>query len=62
MLDSDLGKDIVNKMKINENRVYRNGIKINSHSIENNVLFCSPDKNLCLHLENRLTIRINDRI
>ena len=28
MLDSDLGEDIVNKMKINEKRVYKNGVKL----------------------------------
>ena len=27
MLDSDLGEDIVNKMKINEKRIYKNGVK-----------------------------------
>ncbi|MBC6356721.1 hypothetical protein ERK19_05070 [Lactobacillus helsingborgensis] len=27
ILDSDLGEDIVKKMKINEKRVYKNGIK-----------------------------------
>ena len=28
MLDSDLGEDIVNKMKINEKRIYKNGVKL----------------------------------
>ncbi|WP_338206766.1 MazG-like family protein [Lactobacillus juensis] len=28
MLGSDLGEDIVNKMKINEKRIYKNGIKL----------------------------------
>ena len=28
MLDSDLGQDIVNKMKINEKRIYKNGVKL----------------------------------
>ena len=28
MLGSDLGEDIVNKMKINEKRIYKNGVKI----------------------------------
>ena len=28
MLGSDLGEDIVNKMKINEKRVYKNGVKL----------------------------------
>ena len=28
MLSSDLGEDIVNKMKINEKRVYKNGVKL----------------------------------
>ena len=27
MLDSDLGEDIVNKMKINKKRIYKNGVK-----------------------------------
>lgn len=31
MLDSDLGEDIVNKMKINEKRIYKNGVKRNPH-------------------------------
>lgn len=31
MLDSDLGEDIVNKMKINENRIYKNGVKRSLH-------------------------------
>lgn len=31
MLDSDLGEDIVNKMKINEKRVYKNGVKISPY-------------------------------
>ena len=31
MLDSDLGKDIVNKMKINEKRIYKNGVKCSHH-------------------------------
>ena len=30
MLDSDLGEDIVNKMKINEKRIYKNGVKRSS--------------------------------
>ena len=28
MLGSDLGEDIVNKMKINEKRIYKNGVKL----------------------------------
>ena len=28
MLESDLGEDIVNKMKINEKRIYKNGVKL----------------------------------
>ncbi|MBC6357007.1 hypothetical protein ERK19_06555 [Lactobacillus helsingborgensis] len=28
ILDSDLGEDIVNKMKINEKRIYKNGVKL----------------------------------
>ena len=31
MLDSDLGEDIVNKMKINEKRIYKNGVKISPY-------------------------------
>ena len=31
MLGSDLGEDIVNKMKINEKRIYKNGVKRSSH-------------------------------
>ena len=31
MLDSDLGEDIVNKMKINEKRIYKNGVKRSHH-------------------------------
>ena len=31
MLDSDLGEDIVNKMKINEKRIYKNGVKSIPH-------------------------------
>ena len=31
MLDSDLGEDIVNKMKINEKRIYKNGVKRSPH-------------------------------
>lgn len=31
MLDSDLGEDIVNKMKKNEKRIYKNGVKRNPH-------------------------------
>ena len=30
MLGSDLGEDIVNKMKINEKRIYKNGVKRSS--------------------------------
>ena len=30
ILDSDLGEDIVNKMKINEKRIYKNGVKRSS--------------------------------
>ena len=28
MLGSDLGEDIVNKMKINEKRIYKNGVRL----------------------------------
>ena len=28
ILGSDLGEDIVNKMKINEKRIYKNGVKL----------------------------------
>jgi len=28
MLGNDLGEDIVNKMKINEKRIYKNGVKL----------------------------------
>ena len=28
MLGSDLGEDIINKMKINEKRIYKNGVKL----------------------------------
>lgn len=28
MLGSDLGKDIVDKIKINKNRIYKNGVKV----------------------------------
>ena len=31
MLGSDLGEDIVNKMKINEKRIYKNGVKLGPH-------------------------------
>ena len=31
ILDSDLGEDIVNKMKINEKRIYKNGVKLGPH-------------------------------
>ena len=31
MLDSDLGEDIVNKMKTNEKRIYKNGVKRSPH-------------------------------
>ena len=31
MLGSDLGEDIVNKMKINEKRIYKNGVKRSPH-------------------------------
>ena len=31
MLGSDLGEDIVNKMKINEKRIYKNGVKSIPH-------------------------------
>ena len=31
MLDSDLGEDIVNKMKINEKRIYKNSVKRSPH-------------------------------
>ncbi|NUE98275.1 hypothetical protein GYV61_05870 [Lactobacillus melliventris] len=31
MLVSDLGEDIVNKMKINEKRIYKNGVKRSPH-------------------------------
>ncbi|MBI0111022.1 MazG-like family protein [Lactobacillus sp. W8093] len=31
MLGSDLGEDIVNKMKINEKRIYKNGVKISPY-------------------------------
>lgn len=29
MLGSDLGKDIVDKIEINKNRIYKNGVKVN---------------------------------
>lgn len=31
MLGSDLGEDIVNKMKINEKRIYKNGVRLGPH-------------------------------
>ena len=31
MLGSDLGEDIVSKMKINEKRIYKNGVKRSPH-------------------------------
>lgn len=29
MLGSDLGKDIVDKIEVNKNRIYKNGVKVN---------------------------------